>query len=137
MSGPGTTKQSCSRAACARAAGDQQESEAAEEAGRAIALDAYNVEALYILACVKASERKGNESRSLARRAVSLDPFNFGARRVLSQYLDGQAGYEQRVADQARIRYASGRSLKQEGQLTRAVTELEAALASSRITTAR
>jgi tetratricopeptide (TPR) repeat protein len=105
-----------------------RESEAAEEAGRAIALDAYNVEALYILACVKASERKGNESRSLARRAVSLDPFNFGARRVLSQYVDGQAGYEQRVADQARIRYASGRSLKQEGQLTRAVTELEAAL---------
>ena len=105
-----------------------RESEAAEEAGRAISLDAYNVEALYTLACVKSSERKGDESRSLARRVVSLDPFNFGARRVLSQYLDGQTGYEQRVADQARIRYASGRSLKQEGQLTRAVTELEAAL---------
>ena len=105
-----------------------RESAAAEEAGRAISLDAYNVEALYTLACVKSSERKGDESRSLARRAVSLDPFNFGARRVLSQYLDGQAGYEQRVSEQARIRYANGRSLKQEGQLTRAVTELEAAL---------
>jgi len=77
---------------------------------------------------VKASERKGNESRSLARRAVSLDPFNFGARRVLSQYLDGQAGYEQRVADQARIRYGKWPVAEAGRTLTRAVTELEAAL---------
>ena len=105
-----------------------KESEAAEEAGRAIALDDYNVEALYVLAYVKSSERKADASRSLARRVVSLDPFNFNARKMLSQYLDGQAGYEQIVSEQARIRYASGRSLKQDGQLTKAVTELEAAL---------
>jgi tetratricopeptide (TPR) repeat protein len=105
-----------------------EESEAVEEARRAIALDAYNVEALYVLAYVKSSERKADESRSLARRVVSLDPFNFSARKMLSQYLDGQAGYEQRVSEQARIRYASGRSLKQDGQFTRAATELEAAL---------
>lgn len=103
-------------------------SEAAEEARRAIALDAYNVEALYALACVKSSERKADEARSLARRAVSLDPFNVGARRVLSQYLDGQTGYQQKVSEQARAHYWSGRTLKQEGELTRAVTEFEAAL---------
>ena len=106
----------------------KKESEAAEEAGRAIALDSYNVEAILVLAYVRSSQRKADESRSLARRVVSLDPFNFSARRVLSQYLDGQTGYEQKVSEQARIRYASGRSLKQEGQLTRAVPELEAAL---------
>lgn len=105
-----------------------KESEAAEEAQRAIGLDAYNVEALYVLAYVKSSERKAAESRPLARRVVSLDPFSFGARRMLSQYLDGQAGYQQRVSDQARISYAIARSLRRDGQLTRAVTELEAAL---------
>ncbi len=105
-----------------------KESEAAEEAGRALSLDAYNVEALFVLAYVKSSERKADESRSISRRVVSLDPFNFGARRMLAQYLDGQVGYEQRISEQARMSYASGRSLKQEGQLSRAVTELEAAL---------
>ena len=105
-----------------------KEAEAAEEARRAITLDAYNVEALYVLAYVKSSEGDANESRSLARRVVSLDQFHFSARRMLSQYLDGQAGYEQKVAEQARIHYARGRSLKGDGELTRAVEELEAAL---------
>jgi tetratricopeptide (TPR) repeat protein len=57
-------------------------SEAGEEAVRAIALDAYNVEALYTLACVRSSQRKADEARLLARRVVALDPFNVGARRV-------------------------------------------------------
>lgn len=120
---------SLARALLARALLEiNKESEAAEEARRSIALDPYNVEALFVLAYVNSTERKADESRSLARRVVSLDPFHFSARRMLSQYLDGQAGYEQRVPEQARIRYARGRSLKQEGQLTGAVTELEAAL---------
>lgn len=103
-------------------------SEAAAEATRAISLDPYNVEALYALACVRSSERRADESRSLARRVVSLDPFNIGARRVLSQYLDGQTGYQQRVSEQARAHYWSGRTLKQEGELTKALPEFEAAL---------
>ena len=120
---------SAARAMLARALLEiNKESEAAEEAGRAVALDAYNVEALYVLANVKSRERKADESRSLARRVLSLDPLNFSARRMLSQYLDGQVGYEQRVSEQARMRYASARWLRQEGELTRAVTELEAAL---------
>ncbi|MFY9555355.1 MAG: tetratricopeptide repeat protein [Blastocatellia bacterium] len=103
-------------------------SEAAQEAERAIELDAYDVEALYTLAYVKAIERKAGDALSLARRVVSLDPFNAGARRVLSQYLDGQAGYDQRVGAQARMRYERARALKQEGNLEKAVTEFEAAL---------
>ena len=103
-------------------------SEAAEEALRAISLDPYNVEALYALACVRSSERKADESRYLARRVVLLDPFNIGARRVLSQYLDGQTGYQQRAPERARAHYWSGKRLKQEGELTKSVTEFEAAL---------
>jgi|GEM_PF-628763 len=103
-------------------------SEAGEAAVRAIALDPYNVDAIYTLASVRSSQRKADEARLLAQRVVSLDPFNVGARRVLSQYLDGQTGYQQKVADPARRHYWSGRSLKQQGDLTRAVTEFEAAL---------
>jgi Tfp pilus assembly protein PilF len=105
-----------------------RESEAAKGAEGAIALDAYNVDAIYVLAYVKSIERKANESRSLARRVISLDQFHFGARRMLSQYLDGHAGYEQSVSEQARLHYARGRSLKEEGELSRAAGELEAAL---------
>jgi tetratricopeptide (TPR) repeat protein len=101
---------------------------AVEEARQAIALDAYNAEALFLLAYVKSTERKPDESRSLARRVVSLDSHHFSARRLLSQYLDGQAGYEQRVSAQARIRYANSRSLREEGQLAKAADELGAAL---------
>ena len=105
-----------------------KESEAAEEARRASALDPYNVEALFVLAYVKSIQGKADESRSLARRVVSLDPFSFAARRLLSQYLDGQVGYEQKVSEPARLRYLSGRVLKQEGKLAKAITDLEAAL---------
>jgi tetratricopeptide (TPR) repeat protein len=105
-----------------------RESEAAEEARRALALNDYNVDACYVLANVKSSERKPDESRSLAKRVVSLDPFNFGARRVLSQYLDGQVGYRQSVSEQARLHYTNGKLLKDQGQLTKATAELEAAL---------
>ena len=106
----------------------QKESEAAKEAEGAIALDAYNVDAIYVLAYVRSIQRKASESRSLARRVISLDQFHFGARRMLSQYLDGHAGYEQRVSEQARLLYVKGRSLKEDGDLSRAAAELEAAL---------
>jgi tetratricopeptide (TPR) repeat protein len=103
-------------------------SEAAEEAQRAINLDTGNAEALQALACIRSSERKADEARSLARRAVSIDPFNIGARRLLSQYLDGQAGYEQRVSDQARQHYDRGRFLKQKGEIEKGIAEFEEAL---------
>ena len=108
---------------------NNRNAEAAEEARRAMALDPYNTEALHALACVKSSERNADEARSLALRVVSLDTFNFGARRLLSQYLDGQAGYEQRVSEQARAHYQRGRSLKRQGEFAKAILELEAALA--------
>ncbi|HEX8184830.1 MAG TPA: tetratricopeptide repeat protein [Blastocatellia bacterium] len=102
--------------------------EAASEAQRALRLDPFDVEALNTLAFVRATERKPGEVRTLARRAVSLDPLNIGAQRLLSQYVDGRAGYEQKVAPAARIHYDSGRALKQEGRLREAVSEFEAAL---------
>lgn len=102
--------------------------EAAEEARRAMALDPYNTEALHALACVKTSERNADEARSLAWRVVSLDSFNITARRLLSQYLDGQAGYDQKVSEAARAHYQRGRTLKQQGDLARAISEMEAAL---------
>lgn len=108
---------------------NNRNTEAAEEARRAMALDSYNTEAIHTLACVKSSERNADEARSLAWRVVSLDSFNVGARRLLSQYLDGQAGYEQRVVEQARAHYQRGRALKREGEFAKAALELEAALA--------
>lgn len=107
---------------------NNRNAEAAEEARRAMALDAYNTEALHTLACVKSSERNADEARSLAWQVVSLDSFNIGARRLLSQYLDGQAGYEQKVSGQARAHYQRGRSLKRDGEFTTAIAEFEAAL---------
>jgi Tfp pilus assembly protein PilF len=105
-----------------------KENEAAEAAERALSLDPYNVEALLVLAYVKSIIGKADESKELARRVVSLDPFNFAARRVFSQYVDGQRGYEQKVSEQARLHYLSGKALKREGKLDKAFQELEAAL---------
>jgi tetratricopeptide (TPR) repeat protein len=102
--------------------------DAALEAERAIALDECDAEAFATLAFIKGTERKPDDVRALARRAVSLDPFNASARRLLSQYLDGRAGYEQKVAPLARQRYESGRALKREGKLAESVAEFEAAL---------
>src|SRR5215216_4420383 len=102
--------------------------EAAAEAQLALGLDPFDVEALNTLAFVRATERKPDEVRALARRAVTLDPLNVGARRLLSQYVDGRVGYEQKIAPAARIHYDSGRALKQEGKLREAVSEFEDAL---------
>ncbi|HEX8090249.1 MAG TPA: tetratricopeptide repeat protein [Blastocatellia bacterium] len=102
--------------------------EAAAEAQRAILLDPFDVEALNTLAFIRATERKPGEVRALARRGVSLDPLNVGARRLLSQYVDGRIGYEQKVGPAAREHYDRGRALKQGGKLREAVGEFEAAL---------
>ncbi|HSB12505.1 MAG TPA: tetratricopeptide repeat protein [Blastocatellia bacterium] len=104
-------------------------SHAAAEAQRAVALDALNVDALYALAYARSVERNATEARTLAGRVVGLDSFNFGARRLLSQYVDGDAGYKQKVPEQARAYYERGRTFKQEGDLTKAEAEFDAALA--------
>lgn len=102
--------------------------EASVEARQALALDAFNVDALYALAYSKSVEHNASEARSFARRAVSLNPFHIAARRMLSQYVDGQTGYNQTVTAQARAYYDRGRRLKDAGERSQAVAELEAAL---------
>jgi tetratricopeptide (TPR) repeat protein len=102
--------------------------EAASEAQLALGLDPFDVDALNTLAFVRATERKPDEVRALARRALALDPLNVGARRLLSQYIDGRAGYEQKIAPAARIQCDRGRALKQKGRFQEAVSEFEAAL---------
>jgi tetratricopeptide (TPR) repeat protein len=106
---------------------DARESERSAEA--AIALEPFDTDALYTLAFAKATERKTKEVRALAERIVALDPLNAGARRLLSQYLDGRAGLEQKVVEPARAHFERGRGLKQEGRTNEALSEFEAALA--------
>jgi tetratricopeptide (TPR) repeat protein len=103
--------------------------EAETAARRALEIDPYDADALQTLAFIKAVERRPDEARSFARRALGLDPSAAGARRLLSQYLDGRAGYEQKVSDSARKRYERGQALKDKGRLEEAAPEFEAALA--------
>jgi tetratricopeptide (TPR) repeat protein len=107
----------------------EKNSEAETSARRAVEIDAYDADALQTLAFIKAADRKPDEARSLARRVLDMDPTAVGARRLLSQYVDGRAGYEQKVAEAARKRYEQGQSLKREGKLEQAIREFEAALA--------
>jgi tetratricopeptide (TPR) repeat protein len=103
--------------------------EAARLAEQAIRLDPFDTDGLYALAFAKATERKPKEVRALAGRALALDPLNAGVRRLLSQYLDGRAGLEQKVTAQARSHYERGRALKREGRMAEALAKFEAALA--------
>ncbi|HSE98504.1 MAG TPA: tetratricopeptide repeat protein [Blastocatellia bacterium] len=103
--------------------------EAEASAQRAVEIDAYDVDALQTLAFIKAADRKPEAARSFARRALAMDPTAAGARRLLSQYLDGRAGYEQKVSSSAHSHYERGQALKREGMLDEAVIEFEAALA--------
>ncbi|MEW6127040.1 MAG: tetratricopeptide repeat protein [Acidobacteriota bacterium] len=101
---------------------------AATEAERVLAVDANNKDALYILAFVKATGGEAKEARAMARRALELDPFNPNLRRLLSQYVDGRAGYTQRVSRAAQERFETGRALKQAGNFTEAEKVFEQAL---------
>jgi len=118
------------RAMLARALIDSNRNEEAEtEAVRAVALDEYDIEALSALSFVKATRREPEAVRRLARRILLLDPMNVSARRLLSQYVDGRAGLQQEVANEARLHGERGRALKREGRFAEAVAEFEAALA--------
>jgi tetratricopeptide (TPR) repeat protein len=103
--------------------------EAETEAARAVALDEYDVEALGALCFVKATQREPEAVRRLARRILLLDPANVSARRLLSQYVDGRAGLQQDLPNEARLHAERGRALKREGRFAEAVAEFEAALA--------
>jgi tetratricopeptide (TPR) repeat protein len=79
------------------------------------------------MAFIKAAERKPGQARSLARRAVEIDPYSAGARRLLSQYLNGTVGYEQKVDNSALQHFQNGKSLQGIGNLHDAALEFEAA----------
>ncbi len=102
--------------------------EAAFESERALEIDPFDIDAMSTLAFVRATERKAEEVRLLARRALALDPLSPGIRRLLAQYLNGQAGYDQKISDEARRRFSLAAALKKSGKLREAVVELEATL---------
>jgi tetratricopeptide (TPR) repeat protein len=105
-----------------------QNVEAGARADEALQLDPYDTEAIYLSAFIKAAARKPEEVRALAVRGLALDPCNPGLRRMLSSYLDGQAGYNEKVSEAARQHYARAFDLKREGKLAESAVELEAAL---------
>jgi tetratricopeptide (TPR) repeat protein len=105
-----------------------QRKEAAAMAERALALDPYDVDAIYVLGFVKGVERKPGEARSHARRGLELDPLNPGLRRLLSAYVDGEAGYRQKVDEGAQQHFERASALKRAGKLVEAAVEYQAAL---------
>jgi tetratricopeptide (TPR) repeat protein len=102
--------------------------EAAFESERALEIDPFDIDAMGTLAFVRATERRANEVRLLAGRALALDPLSPGIRRLLAQYLNGQAGYDQKVSDEARRHFSVAADLKKSGKLKEAASELEAAI---------
>ena len=105
--------------------GDRVEAEA--EAARAIQADPENAHALYIMAFLRAAQRKPAQVRSLAQRALEIDPYLAGARRLLSQYLNGSAGYSQKVDAVAMHHFEAGKALEAQGRIGEALSEYEAA----------
>src|SRR5262245_27438346 len=105
--------------------GNRAQAEA--EALKAIDADAQNADALYLSAFIKAAERKPALVRSLARRALEINPNLTSARRLLSQYVNGSAGYEQQVDVSARHHFEEGKALEDKGSIREALAEFEAA----------
>ena len=98
------------------------------EAGRALDLDPYNLDALYVLAFVRAAERQPDKVRRLAWQALAIDPRNIPLRRLLSQYVDGQSGYRQSMSQQAWQHCDVGKTLLAEGRQAEAMAQFESAL---------
>ncbi len=117
------------RTALARVLFDSNQTDKAlAEAERVIASDKVNKDALYILAFVKATQGEAKAARALARQALELDPYNPNLRRLLSQYVDGHAGYTQKISRAANQYYEAGRELKKTGDLQAAARAFEQAL---------
>jgi tetratricopeptide (TPR) repeat protein len=102
--------------------------EAGDLARRALSLDQYEVDAIYLLAFVNAADRKPAEVARLCQRALELDPLNGPVRRMLSSYVDGNTGYEQKVEESAARHYERARQLKKSGRPDEAILEFESAL---------
>src|SRR5262249_3229178 len=102
---------------------------ASAEAEAASAIDAnpQNANALYIMAVLKAAERNPTLVRSFARRALEIDPFLAAARRLLAQYLNGSAGYQQKVNVAAFNHFEKGKLLEEKGDTRQAFLEFETA----------
>jgi len=102
-----------------------KQAQAETEAIKALEAEPENAGALYMLAFIRAAERKPNSVRELARRAVKSDPYLAGARRLLSQYLNGWSGYEQRVDGAALEHFEKGKGLETIGDADQAASEFE------------
>lgn len=107
---------------------DNQNAAAGLEAHRALDLDPYNVDALYVLAFVRAAERQPDKVRRLAWQALAVEPTNVALRRLLSQYLNGESGYRQIIAEQARQRFERGKRLMASGRQAEAMDQFKAVL---------
>jgi len=101
---------------------------AAVEAEKAIESDNQNAQAFYMMAFVKAVEQKPALVRSFASRAVAIDPYLSGARRLLSQYVNGSVGYQQKVDAGVLRHFENGKLLEEAGHLSEAMIEFETAL---------
>jgi tetratricopeptide (TPR) repeat protein len=100
---------------------------AESEAAKAIEADPRNGHALYFMAYIRSAQRRPAQVRSLAQRALEIDPYLAGARRLLSQYLNGTTGYSQAVDAGAMHHFETGKALEGQGRIGEAVTEYEAA----------
>ena len=105
--------------------GDRVRAEA--EAAKAIEADPRNGHALYMMAYIRSAQRKPAQVRSLAQRALEIDPYLAGARRLLSQYLNGSTGYSQKVDAEAMHHFETGKGLEAQGRIREAASEYEAA----------
>jgi tetratricopeptide (TPR) repeat protein len=102
--------------------------EAEAEARKALTIDAYDRDALHILALVKITQKEPNEARKLAETALENFPYDANMRRLLAQFIDGRAGYSQWISDKARKSYEQGRALKEAGNFAEAKQWFEQAL---------
>jgi tetratricopeptide (TPR) repeat protein len=107
---------------------DNQNAAAGVEARRALDLDSYNVNALYVMAFVRAAERQPDKVRRLAWQALAVEPTNVALRRLLSQYLNGESGYRQIITEQTRQGYERGKALMASGRQAEAMDQFKAAL---------
>jgi tetratricopeptide (TPR) repeat protein len=99
------------------------------EAEKALKIDPDDKDALHVLALVKVIQKEPQEARKLTERALELLPYDPDMRRVLAQFVDGRAGFLQKISEAARRHYEQGRMLKQAGKFAEAVAEFEKALA--------
>lgn len=103
-------------------------SAAADEVSLATKLNPNNAAALYVGAFLGAAAKQADRALSFARQAVRLDPYNYGGRILLSQYVKGSAGYQQKVDPAAERLYEAGRKLESSGKYSESREQFDQAL---------